>query len=102
MYEGRQSKADDLFLCLNEMRKYIAADFACNNWSEVEAYLIELSKREWSVKADFIKWLRDKSELEAVLEENIAAIIFCDRNSAQPCSLRRSVESKNDGCVVDR
>lgn len=65
-------RLDDPFLCLYKMRKYIAADFACNNWNEVEAYLIELSERNWSDKADFIKWLKDKSELEAVLEENMA------------------------------
>ncbi|MBI3239927.1 MAG: hypothetical protein HYZ43_13980 [Flavobacteriia bacterium] len=54
------------------MRKYIAADFACNNWSEVEAYLKELSERVLTTKDDFIAWLKDKSELEAVLEENMA------------------------------
>lgn len=54
------------------MRKYIALDFTCNEWSVVEFYLVELQNRDISSKINFETWLRDKSELEAVLEEDMA------------------------------
>lgn len=54
------------------MRKYVAPDFRCDSWEKVEHYLKELTAREWPDKETFMQWLRDKSELEAVLEEDMA------------------------------
>lgn len=54
------------------MRTFVAPDFVCDSWSKTEAYFSDLVKREWSSKADFMQWLKDKSELEAVLEEDLA------------------------------
>ncbi len=54
------------------MRKFVAADFNCESWNSVEAYLLDLQNRDISSKESFKKWLLDKSELEAVLEENMA------------------------------
>lgn len=54
------------------MRTYVASDFTCNDWEQVEHYLKELSSREWADKAAFEQWLKDKSEFEAVLEEDMA------------------------------
>lgn len=54
------------------MRNYIDPAFDCSSWSSVEGYLKELSDRSLNSKVDFLQWLRDKSELEAVLEENMA------------------------------
>lgn len=54
------------------MRTYIADDFKCASWEGVEYYLRDLEQRSWETKADFERWLKDKSELDAVLEEDMA------------------------------
>ena len=54
------------------MRNYIAKDFTCDSWESVSGYYTDLKNRTISSKADFLKWLKDKSELEAVLEEDMA------------------------------
>lgn len=54
------------------MRKYVDQSFDCSSWESVEKYLQELSDRSIQNASDFQAWLKDKSELEAVLEENMA------------------------------
>ncbi|MCC6701449.1 MAG: M3 family oligoendopeptidase [Fluviicola sp.] len=54
------------------MRKYIDPSFDCSSWSSVANYLNELLDRPLATKSAFEQWLKDKSELEAVLEENMA------------------------------
>ncbi len=54
------------------MRKYVDQSFDCSSWESVEKYLQELSDRSIQNATDFQAWLKDKSELEAVLEENMA------------------------------
>jgi oligoendopeptidase F len=54
------------------MRKFVSADFTCESWKSVESYLLDLQNRDISSKESFKQWLADKSELEAVLEENMA------------------------------
>ncbi|WP_343633292.1 M3 family oligoendopeptidase [Fluviicola sp.] len=54
------------------MRKFVSADFTCESWKSVESYLLDLQNRDISSKESFKRWLSDKSELEAVLEENMA------------------------------
>lgn len=54
------------------MRKYISPDFKCASWDEAAGYFDELLQRELTTKEEFVQWLKDKSELEAVLEENAA------------------------------
>ena len=54
------------------MRKYIDPSFDCSSWSSVANYLNELLDRSLASKTAFEQWLKDKSELEAVLEENMA------------------------------
>ena len=54
------------------MRNYIDQDFDCSTWESVERYYTELLSRAVQNKDEFHTWLKDKSELEAVLEENMA------------------------------
>jgi oligoendopeptidase F len=54
------------------MRRYVSADFKCDSWEKVEKYLSELEERTFSDKLGYLQWLKDKSELEAVLEEDMA------------------------------
>lgn len=54
------------------MRSYVDPAFKCDAWEKVEHYLHELTSRAYTTKEEFIQWLLDKSELEAVLEEDMA------------------------------
>ena len=54
------------------MRKYVSKDFACSTWTAVVYYLNELLDRKITSRTNFEQWLLDKSELEAVLEEDMA------------------------------
>lgn len=53
-------------------RQFLPEEFTIDTWEKVEQYFKDLEKREINDKADFEKWLKDQSELEAVLEENLA------------------------------
>ncbi|MDX1651323.1 MAG: M3 family oligoendopeptidase [Brumimicrobium sp.] len=53
-------------------RNFVAKDFTIEKWEDVEKYLIDLETREIASKQEFERWLKDQSELEAILEENLA------------------------------
>lgn len=53
-------------------RKFIAEDLKINAWEDIKLYFDNLLHRELNTKADFEKWLEDRSELDAVLEEDMA------------------------------
>ncbi len=43
-----------------------------NSWQDIEKYFISLKDKEIKSSSDLEKWLQDRSELESVLEENLA------------------------------
>jgi len=51
-------------------RKFLPEDFAVTNWEAMEPYFQELLDRPINSKKDLENWLKDSSELEAVLSEN--------------------------------
>ena len=53
-------------------RTFLPQEFTIENWETVEKYFKDLEERSIDNKSDFKKWLEDQSELEAVLEENLA------------------------------
>jgi oligoendopeptidase F len=53
-------------------RKFIAKDLSIQTWEDIESYFIDLKEREIVTKEDYILWLQNRSELDAVLEENAA------------------------------
>lgn len=53
-------------------RKFIAEELKINTWEDIKSYFDNLLSRELNTKADFEKWLEDRSELDAVLEEDMA------------------------------
>lgn len=53
-------------------RSFVAEDLVIDSWEVIQPYFEDLLNREISEKSDFQKWLSDKSELEAVLEEDAA------------------------------
>ncbi len=52
-------------------RHYLPADFSITNWEGLEPYFTELEKREIHSAEDLQQWLKDASELEAVISEDV-------------------------------
>jgi oligoendopeptidase F len=52
-------------------RKFVPEDINMDDWNAIEPLLISLSEREISTKEELSKWLKDRSEMEAVFEENL-------------------------------
>jgi oligoendopeptidase F len=53
-------------------RSYLPKDFRVTNWEVLEPYFKELLDRPLNTKEDLEKWLKDLSELEAVIGEDAA------------------------------
>lgn len=53
-------------------RKFIDNQLTITDWSSIAPYFEDLLRRDLNSKEDFIKWLSDQSELEAILEEDAA------------------------------
>jgi len=51
-------------------RHFLPADFAITNWESLHPYLINLDEREINSSSDLEQWLKDASELEAVISED--------------------------------
>lgn len=54
------------------MRTFLPEDLSIKNWAQIETYFENLNSREIRSVKDLKKWMHDRSELEAVLEENMA------------------------------
>lgn len=54
------------------IRKFIDPDLKIETWKSIEVYFSELLNRELGSKEEFYKWLKDCSELEAIIEEDAA------------------------------
>ncbi|HTS43311.1 MAG TPA: M3 family oligoendopeptidase [Puia sp.] len=53
-------------------RHFLPADFVITDWDQLEPYFKNLVEREIKSKQDLEKWLKDMSELEAVVSEDIS------------------------------
>ncbi len=51
-------------------RHFVPADFTVTDWQHLEPFFKELSDRPLPTKTDLEKWLKDMSELEAVVSED--------------------------------
>jgi oligoendopeptidase F len=51
-------------------RKFLPKDFTVTNWEGLEPYFQQLLDRPLNSKADLEQWLKDSSEIEAVLSED--------------------------------
>lgn len=51
-------------------RHFLPADFAIVDWKSLEPYFINLDERTINSPADLEQWLKDASELEAVISED--------------------------------
>lgn len=53
-------------------RHFVKEDLSINSWESIQPYFEDLLNRDISNKSDFESFLSDLSELEAILEENLA------------------------------
>ena len=51
-------------------RHFVPADFTLTNWETLEPYFKNLLERTISSKEEMEKWLKDQSELEALINED--------------------------------
>ena len=52
-------------------RKFLPSNFNYSNWDDLQHYFEDLKNREILNELDFENWLRDRSELEAALQEDV-------------------------------
>ena len=53
-------------------RNFIPEDFNVQNWESLSPFFDDLSNRNLQSKADLEKWLLDRTEIDAILEEDFA------------------------------
>ena len=51
-------------------RQFLPSDFVISNWENLEPFIINLVDRKLSSKEELELWLKDMSELEAVISED--------------------------------
>ncbi len=51
-------------------RNYVPADYIISDWQSLEPFFIELAERPINSKADLEQWMKDSSEVEAVVSED--------------------------------
>ncbi len=71
---------------LPKNRRFVTADLVPDSWSSVQPYFEALATRELPDQAALEQWLADRSELEAVLDEDLAwryIRMTCDTASAE-------------------
>lgn len=52
-----------------DKRKYLSEDLAINSWQDIESYYTELLERKIESKEALMKWISDRSETDAVIDE---------------------------------
>ena len=72
MYFRRPPNGPFLFRILKLMRNFLPEDLTITSWEQIQTYFEDLKQREINSVEDLKKWLQDRSELEAVLEEDMA------------------------------
>ncbi len=53
-------------------RHYLPENFTVTDWAALEPFFVELRDRTLTSGAELERWLLDRSELEAVLSEDLA------------------------------
>ena len=62
----------EILLPERKPRKFLPEDFKIENWEGLEPYYKDLLERDVNTREDLREWLRDRSELEAVVSEDAA------------------------------
>ncbi len=77
-------------------RQYVPADFTVTDWHALEPFFKELEERPLNSRIDLEKWLKDMSEMEAVVSEDA-----CWRQIRMTCDTNEKVfeEAFNFFCM---
>ncbi len=70
-------------------RKFLAEDLVINSWQDIAAYYDTLKQRELNSKEDVLTWIADRSETDAVLDEE-----YRWRYIRQTCDTEDEVHAK--------
>ena len=54
------------------MRNFLPKDLTINSWEQIQSYFEDLKEREIHSVAALKTWMQDRSELDAVLSEDMA------------------------------
>ncbi len=54
------------------VRVFLPENFEISDWNSIEPFFVDLSERPLNTPADLEKWLKDMSELEAVVSEDVS------------------------------
>ncbi len=65
-------KANQIAIPTKPIRKFLPQNLSIDSWKKIESYFIDLKERSLSSAKELEKWLLDRSELEAVLSEDMA------------------------------
>jgi oligoendopeptidase F len=55
-----------------QARTFLSEGLVIDSWDTIKSYFVDLNEREINSSEDLAKWLKDRSELDAVLEEDAA------------------------------
>jgi oligoendopeptidase F len=55
-----------------QARTFLSEGLVIDSWETIKSYFVDLNEREINSSEDLAKWLKDRSELDAVLEEDAA------------------------------
>jgi oligoendopeptidase F len=72
-----------------DKRSYLSDDLIVNTWQDIESYFEELSARTINSKDDLMKWIADRSETDAVIDEE-----YRWRYIRQTCDTENEVHTK--------
>lgn len=53
-------------------REFLPENYTIDNWDSLKVYYEDIKNREVGSPADFLKWLKDRSELESYVSEDFA------------------------------
>ena len=73
-----------------QQRKFLPKEFTVTDWNSLEPFFKDLLDRTIDTKKELEQWLKDQSELEAIVSEDACwrqnlgrcVYFFCARNSA--------------------
>ncbi len=54
------------------VRVFLPENFTISDWNSIASYFEDLAERTLDSRADLEKWLKDMSELEAVISEDVS------------------------------
>jgi oligoendopeptidase F len=77
---------EDIMIPEKKARSFLPQDFKVSTWEAVKPYFDDLLQRNIQSAADLRRWFQDRSELEAVLSENLAwryIRMTCDTTNEQ-------------------